>query len=169
MPNARSLMFTFRRYSGTALLLLAAVAVGLVLAPRTARAEQRLERDGVVLFWGLVPSAIVSAEHSLVTMHGVVPADGGQNHHLVVALFRKADGSRITDAVLRAQLHEVGLADGEPKYLTVMTINGQASYGQLFSTAKAGPYRFRVLVRLPGRSDEVEFLIDAASPHRKTD
>ena len=76
MPNARSLMFTFRRYSGTALLLLAAVAVGLVLAPRTARAEQRLERDGVVLFWGLVPSAIVSAEHSLVTMHGVVPADG---------------------------------------------------------------------------------------------
>ena len=150
-------------------LLVPLVAVALLLAPRTGLAEQRAEREGIVLFWGLVPAEIVSAEHSLKTMHGVVPADGGQNHHLVVALFRKADGSRITDAVLRAQLHEVGLADGAPKYLTPMTINEQASYGQLFSTAKSGPYRFRVLVRLPGRSDELEFLIDAASTHRKTD
>lgn len=155
-------------YLGIALLV-PLVATALLLAPRTGFAEQRAERDGIVLFWGLVPEAIVSAEHSLETMHGVVPADGGQNHHLVAALFRKADGARIADAVVRAQLHEVGVADGAPKYLTVMTINGQASYGQLFSTAKAGPYRFRVLVRLPGRSDELEFLIDAASPHRKTD
>lgn len=145
------------------------VSGALLLAPQAANAEQRLERDGIILFWGLVPEAIVSEEHSLKTMHGVVPDDGGQNHHLVAALFRKVDGARIADAVVRAQLHEVGLADGAPKYLTVMTINGQASYGQLFSTAKAGPYRFRVLVRLPGRSDELEFLIDAASPHRKTD
>ena len=150
-------------------LLVPLVAVALLLAPRTVLAEQRAERDGIVLFWGLVPAEIVSAEHSLKTMHGVVPADGGQNHHLVVALFRKADGSRIADAVLRAQLHEVGLADAAPKYLTPMTINEQASYGQLFSTAKAGPYRFRVLVRLHGGSDELEFLIDAASAHRKND
>ena len=155
-------------YLGIALIV-PLVATALLLAPRTVFAEQRAERDGIVLFWGFVPEAIVSAEHSLETMHGVVPADGAQNHHLVAALFRKADGARIADAVVRAQLHEVGVADGAPKYLTVMTINGQASYGQLFSTAKAGPYRFRVLVRLPGRPDELEFLIDVASPHRKTD
>ena len=155
-------------YLGIALIV-PLVATALLLAPRTVFAEQRAERDGIVLFWGFVPEAIVSAEHSLETMHGVVPADGGQNHHLVAALFRKADGARIADAVVRAQLHEVGVADGAPKYLTVMTINGQASYGQLFSTAKAEPYRFRVLVRLPGRPDELEFLIDVASPHRKTD
>ena len=168
MLGFRWLRGALGEYLGIALLV-PLVATALLLAPRTVFAEQRAERDGIVLFWGLVPEAIVSAEHSLETMHGVVPADGGQNHHLVAALFRKADGARIADAVVRAQLHEVGLADGAPKYLTVMTINGQASYGQLFSTAKAGPYRFRVLVRLPGRPDELEFLIDAASPHRKSD
>lgn len=168
MSSFRWLKGGLGAYLATALLV-PLVAAALLVAPQAAHAQQRLERDGIALFWGLVPEAIVSEEHSLKTMHGVVPADGGQNHHLVVALFRKADGARITDAVVRAQLHEVGLADGAPKYLTVMTINGQASYGQLFSSAKAGPYLFRVLVRLPERSDELEFLIDAASPHRKKD
>ncbi|MBC7707369.1 MAG: hypothetical protein H7274_25930 [Rhodoferax sp.] len=140
-----------------------------LLAPSTVLAQQRAERGGIVLFWGLVPAEIVSEKHSLQAMHGVVPSDGGQIHHLVVALFRKADGSRITDAIMRAQLHESGIVDEAAKYLTPMTINEQASYGQLFSTAKSGPYRFRVIVRLPERSDELEFLIDAASPHRKTD
>lgn len=169
MPSLRSLNVLLRACSGVALLV-PLLTLALLLVSRGALAEQRAEREGIVLFWGLVPAAIVEGEHSLQIMHGVVPADGGQNHHLVVALFRKVGGSRITDAVLRAQLQESGIVDGAPKYLTPMTINEQASYGQLFSTAKPGPYQFRVLVRLPERwSEELEFLIDAASPHRKTD
>ena len=56
-------------------------------------------------------------------MHGVVPKDGGQVHHMVVALFN-ADGKRIEDAVVRAQLSETGIVDAPPKYLTPMSIGG---------------------------------------------
>ncbi|MDP1692171.1 MAG: hypothetical protein Q8L49_09530 [Burkholderiaceae bacterium] len=138
----------------------------LALGPPPASAQTRLERDGVVLYWGLVPAAVVSQKHALEEMHGIVPKDGGQNQHLVVALF-KADGQRIGDAVVQARLHEVGIVDAAPKYLTPMNIDGQASYGQLFSTAKSGPYRFRVFVKLPTRPGEIEFAVSAWSPHRE--
>jgi len=139
----------------------------LALAASVASAQSRQEREGVLLYWGLVPAAVVSQKHALEEMHGAVPKDGGQNHHLVLALFRR-DGSRIADAVVRAQLSEVGIADAPPKYLTPMVIDGQASYGQLFSTSKDGPYRFRTWVKLPDRSAEIEFAISAWSPHRET-
>ncbi len=140
----------------------------LALGPSLATAQARLEREGVVMYWGLVPAAIVSQQHSLEEMHGVVPKDGGQNHHLVVALFYKRDGSRVADAVVRAQLSEIGIVDAPPKYLTPMSIDGQASYGQVFWTAKEGPYRFRVFVKPSDRATEIEFAISAWSPHRET-
>ncbi len=141
----------------------------LVLVPTVTQAQARLEREGVVLYWGFVPAAIVSQKHAMDDMHGSVPKDGGQVHHLVVALFN-ADGKRIEDAVVRAQLSETGIVDAPPKYLTPMTIDGQASYGQLFSTVRSGsgPYRFRVLVKLPSRPAEIEFAVSAWSPHRET-
>lgn len=137
----------------------------LALLPTLVRAQARLERDGVVLYWGLVPAAVVSQRHAQEEMHGVLPKDGGQNHHLVVALFTR-DGKRIADAVVRAQLTEIGIVDAPPKYLTPMLIDGQASYGQFFSTAKRGPYKFRVLVKLDDRPSDIAFDISAWSPHR---
>lgn len=145
------------------LLGLFAVAL-LALGPALASAQARLERDGVVLYWGLVPAAVVSEKHALEDMHGAMPRSGGQDHHLVVALFN-ADGTRIADAVVRAQLSEVGVVDPPPKYLTPMNIDAHASYGQLFSMVKDGPYRFRVFVKLPGRPGEVEFAVSAWAPH----
>ena len=147
--------------------LAALVALALLaLVPSIALAQARLEREGVVLYWGLVPAAIVSQTHALQDMHGVVPKDGGQVHHLVVALF-DANGKRIEDAVVRAQLNESGVVDAAPKYLTSMSIDGQASYGQLFSTVRnTGPYRFRVLVKLRSRAAEIEFTVSAWAPHR---
>ena len=47
----------------------------LALVPSIAIAQARLEREGVVLYWGLVPAAIVSQKHALEDMHGVVPKD----------------------------------------------------------------------------------------------
>jgi hypothetical protein len=57
----------------------------LAFATSIASAQQRLQRAGVVLCWSLVPAAMVSQKHALEQMHGVVPKDDGQNHHLVVA------------------------------------------------------------------------------------
>jgi hypothetical protein len=80
-------------------------------------------------------------------------------------LYDTTSGRRIDNAVVRAQLSESGIVDEPPKYLTPMPINGQMSYGQVFSVAKVGPYRFHVWVRPPGRNTDIEFAISAFSPH----
>lgn len=139
----------------------------LILVPSITLAQSRLEREGVVLYWGLVPAAVASGKHVLEDMHGVVPNDGGEVHHLLVALF-DAKGQRIDDAVVRAQLSETGIVDESLKYLTPMSVNGQMTYAQLFSTVRNGPYRFRVFVKLPNRAAEIEFAVSAWSPHRET-
>ena len=161
-PINQASVMSFIRYKLAALFTL----VLLALVPSITLAQARLEREGVVLYWGLVPAAVVSQKHALEDMHGVVPKDGGQVHHLVVALFN-SKGARIEDAVVRAQLSETGIVDAPPKYLTPMSIDGQMTYGQVFSTAKSGPYRFRVIVKLTSRATEIEFVVSAWSPHRE--
>jgi hypothetical protein len=131
-----------------------------------AQAQGRLERSGVTLYWGLVPAAVVADKHALAELHGGPPRGGGQVHHLVVALYDSASGRRIEDAVVRAQLSETGIVDEPAKYLLPMKINDQPSYGQVFGVAKEGPYKFRLWVRLPPPTGEIEFKFDAWSPHR---
>jgi hypothetical protein len=143
------------------------VVIMIALGPAGALAQARLEREGVVLYWGLVPAAVASQKHALEEMDGIVPTDGGQNHHLVIALFAP-DGARMPDAVARAQLSESGIVDAPPKYLTPTVVDGLASYGRVASTAKNEPHRFRIFVKLPNRGSEIEFAISARSPHRET-
>jgi hypothetical protein len=146
----------------SALLLL----VMLWLAPWHVAAQARMERDGVTLYWGLVPGAVVEDKHALADLHGGARSDGGQVHHLVVAVFDAGSGRRIGDAIVRAQLSESGIVDGAPKYLTPMPIDGKMSYGQWFSmVTRSGPYRFRVWVKLPDRPAEIEFAVSAGTPH----
>jgi hypothetical protein len=148
-----------RRFATTTCLLL---LLTTMLSP--VLAQSRLERSGVTLRWKLDLADIVADKRALAELHGVPPK--GQAHHLVVALYDSASGRRIEDAVVRAQLREVGVVDGPAKVLLPMTVNDQPSYGQIFGAAKSGPYRFRVWVRLPLRTDEIEFAIQARSPHR---
>jgi hypothetical protein len=48
-------------------------------------------------------------------MHGGALKGGGQVHHQVIALFDAGDGRRIGDAVVPAQLSELGGVDAPPK------------------------------------------------------
>lgn len=142
--------------------------LGLVLfaaACGNAFGQSKLDREGVTIYWGLVPAAVVSDKHALDGLHGGALKGGGQVHHLVVALFDSASASRIESAVVRAQLSEIGVVDAPAKYLPPMLIDGRMSFGQLFSVAKDGPYRFRILVKLADRGREIEYPISAASPH----
>lgn len=136
-------------------------AIGFSSDP--AASQGRLERDGVVLYWGIVPAEITWTRHPE-AMHGIAPKGGDRLEHLVVALFR-GDGTRISEAQVRAQLTEVGVVAAPPKTLEPMTINGQASFGQYFETVMSRPYRFHVKVKLADRSDEIQYRLDA-SPHR---
>lgn len=144
------------------------LGLALLLKAPTAFAQGSQERAGVALYWGVVPAAIVDEQHDPNQLHGLPPADGGQVHHLVIALFDKTSGKRIEDAVVRAQLKEIGIADTPPKYLTPMQVNGLMSYGQVFSVVKPGPYKFQIYVKPPGRTSEIEFSIAANSPHPET-
>lgn len=119
-------------------------------------AQERQERDGVVLFWGLVPAAIGSQQHALEELHGGRPPGGGKINHLVLALFDAKSGRPIDDAVVRAQLSESGIVDAPARYVAPMLVNGVASYGQLFGMVHGGPYRFRVFVKLMDRREDVE-------------
>lgn len=128
-----------------------------------AQAQERMERGGVILYWGLVPSAVVSRQHSLEDLHGGRPPGGGKVNHLVVALFDAESGNRIADAVVRAQLSESGIVDAPPRYLVPMRVNEEPSFGQMFGMVHGGPFRFRVFVKLPGAQDEIAFDITAAA------
>ena len=148
------------RFAATTWLLLLAT----MLSP--ALAQSRLERSGITLYWGFVPAAVVAEKHALAELHGGPPKGGGQVHHLVVALYDSASGRRIEDAVVRAQISETGIVDEPAKYLVPMKVNDQATYGQVFGVAKDGPYRLRLWVRPPSRTEEIEFTFEAWSPHR---
>lgn len=146
----------FLRLIPSLLLVMAGLAV----------AQSRQDKDGITIYWGFVPAAVVSEKHAIDEMHGGRPAGGGELHHLVIAVYDTASGRRIDRAVVRAQLSESGIVDEPPKYLTPMSIDGQMSYGQIFSVAKTAPYRFRVWVQAPGHGGEIEFAFAAYSPHR---
>jgi hypothetical protein len=127
-----------------------------------AAAQERLERGGVVLYFGLVPEAIVSQQHAISELHGGRPAGGGKINHLVLVLFDAKTGRRIDDAVVRAQLSETGIVDEPFKYVVPMPVNGVGSYGQLFGMVHDGPYRFKILVKPPASQNEIEFNVTAS-------
>jgi hypothetical protein len=146
------------------------VWLGIALScalPALAAAQSRLERNGVVLYWGLVPAAVVSQQHALDEMHGGPPVGGGAVNHLVVALFDARTGSRIDNAVVQARLSEPGIVDGAPKYLTPMPVNGQASYGQLFGMTGDRSYRFRVTVQVPQAPRPIQYSFSGLPPPQR--
>ena len=63
----------------SALLLL----VLLWLAPWQVSAQARMERDGVTLYWGLVPGAVLEDKHALADLHGGARGDGGSRGAIV--------------------------------------------------------------------------------------
>ena len=136
------------------------------VASSHAFAQERQERDGVTIYWGLVPAAIVENRHAIEDLHGGPRTDRGNMHHLVVAVFDSATARRLEDAIVRAQLREPGFMDEAPKDLPQMPVNGQVTYGQWFGTvARSGPYRFRVFVKVPAKPREIQFDIAAGTPH----
>lgn len=138
-------------------------AAVLCLAVPAAFGQAQMEREGIVLHWGLLSPA-PSQQPALLEMHGGRPLGGGKLNHLVLALFDAKTGQRIDNAIVRAQLCEPGIVDSAPKYLSLMTVNQRASYAQLFGMVENGPYQFKVSVKLPGREREIEYALMAA-PH----
>jgi len=106
------------------------------------------EASGAVVFeYGWVPAARVAdhpSQHAESTMHGGTRGQSGS--HIVVALFDKASGARISDATVKVRITPLG---GAPiaKALEPMSIEGLPSYGGYVPVVRPGIYRIRFEAR----------------------
>ena len=119
--------------------------------------------DGIGIYLGVMPTDLIAdhpVEHTETAMHGRIPLEE-HHHHVMVALFESKTGERITDAEVKANVREVGLA-GQVKELEPMTIAGALTYGNYFELRYRARYLISIQVRRLGspRVIEVRFEYD---------
>lgn len=107
----------------------------------------------LTIYLGVVPAAIVrghAREHVETQMHGGVPK-GGHDVHLVVALFNKSSGARVTNATVVATIIEPVGRHGKQwsVRLDPMTINGALTYGGYTRFEDVADYRISVQIERP--------------------
>ena len=99
------------------------VGAGVVNGARTV--------DSTIIYLGIVPAALTRNHPGDVKgtlMHGGAPANSVHNVHVMVAVFDRATGTRITKAAVRARF----LGERGRKWsvqLKPMTVNGALTYG----------------------------------------
>lgn len=127
---------------------LAAVA-GSALATQIEHAPRRSSGD-IEFQYGLMPAKEVARhaeDHVERKMHGGV--EPASDTHLVVALFDRHNGARISNAEVEASVTLLGGAS-QRKRLERMTVADQLSYGGYFSMGVPGLYRIRFEARRAG-------------------
>lgn len=141
-----------RRFLALLLPLLVAVS-----APATADTGSDSKTVGnVKIYMGLLPADMIRghpAGHPEASMHGGA-REGGDEYHVIIALFDAKTGSRIESADISARVSEVGLAGAEKK-LEPMQIAGTVTYGNFFRMAGNGPFEIAVTIRLPGQAQAI--------------
>jgi hypothetical protein len=112
-----------------ALLLAAAVALA---APADAAVRNGVQTvDSTIVYLGIVPAALTRNHPGDIKgtlMHGGAPVGSIHDMHVMVALFDRATGARITNARVRARF----LGERGRKWsvqLQPMTVNGALTYG----------------------------------------
>jgi hypothetical protein len=113
--------------------------------------------DGMGIYLGVMPTDLIAdhpLEHTEGAMHGRVPL-GEHHHHVLVALFEIKTGERITDAEVKANVREVGLA-GQVKKLEPMTIAGALTYGNYLELRYRARYLISIHVLRPGSPRVIE-------------
>ena len=137
------------------------VAVGLLLAAAGAAETGRQQRVGDIdIFYGILPAQVAGKHepsHEERTMHEGVPR-GRDEYHLIVALYHK-DGTRITDAQVRATVAELGMA-GASKTLEPMRIADTTSFGNYFALRGAGPYLITLEIQPSGANKPIEAVFE---------
>jgi len=129
------------------LFLLAALAWPLS-GPNAAKAgdsEAHKITDGIELYLGVQPAALVSRVHPGAEMHDGVPS-GRNFKHVMVAVYDATSGERIEDATVEARVTPLGLAT-ITRPLEPMVIADTITYGNFFNMAIAGQYEIEVAIK----------------------
>lgn len=147
------------RYSSITVFTMILVLVSL--AVRAGEDKQHKIVDGVSIYVGVLPAAILLGhpkERHEREMHGGVPA-GANRYHVVVALFDAASGKRVTDAQVKIGGASIGMAASRMK-AEPMLVNSLVTYGNYVSLPGQGPYRIQIEIRRPGVSKPIEVEFD---------
>lgn len=143
----------FRKLRRTSGLLL------LSLFAATAMANPGLSKvvKGVAIYVGVVPAEIVRGhpkEHPEGAMHGAL-ARGGEQYHVMVALFDATTGLRIEAPEVRASVAGPGRSR---LWVTLepMKIADTITYGNYFQMSGSGPFNIDVQIRSPNTADVIE-------------
>lgn len=128
---------------------LMAMAVGLLtLTPGITYADQldrSVTKSGLIVHFGIVPAEKAqSVERGASDPVELASAPGLSHYHLVVALFDKVTGERISDATVNATVTGPGptsRSHREVKPLQELTVNNTVTYGNYFDMPWRGRYR----------------------------
>jgi hypothetical protein len=87
--------------------------------------------------------------------------------HVMVAIFDRESGQRVTGAAVTARVEEPGHF-GNERPLEPMNVAGAATYGNYFPMATGRPYEIRVHARIPGAPEPVmvvfRYRVSSAQP-----
>lgn len=106
---------------------------------------------GLTVYLGVVPAEIVkgpAARSAERPMHGRIPK-GAHDYHVVVAVFDAANGTRVSDADVTAQISGLGLSGTSAK-LEPMEIAGTTTYGAFFNLPGRDLYTVKLTIRRSG-------------------
>lgn len=119
-------------------------------------------REGVTAYLGVVPSALVRAEHPDRVLH---PSSPVGDTHIVAALYDAQSGARMENASVEAVIRGERHRGARRIRLEPMRIENTQTYGGFISLARNDRYHVDLLVRTPGAEREIrlEFLFDARS------
>lgn len=130
-----------------------AASIGVV----SAESDQMKTAGGVTGYLGVVPAEIVkgiaAGGRAEPPMHGGIPR-GPHEYHFVAALFDAASGTRISDAVVTAQVSGLGLSGSKTK-LEPMQISGTTTYGGFINLPGLDLYTVMLTVERSGVSPAV--------------
>lgn len=132
------------------------IAVSLVVTmlgfnTAVADPEYRQVANGVVVYLGVLPAAMVRGRHEgdpEGVMHDGIPR-GRHAFHVMVAVFDAGSGTQIRDAQVEARVATLGLA-GATRPLETMRIDDTVTYGNYFTLRGEGPYDIEISIARTG-------------------
>ncbi len=156
----------------TRILLPLLMLAGLSLAKPVLASDIDTHQDSESyrVYLGVVPASLLKKQPQLVdgdkSLHGGIGKRGSQ--HLMVAIFRKSDNSRVKDATVIAEVAPDKLLkrDKQIRPMEKMVTSGAVTYGNFFRIPNSGDYEIKVDIYEPNRSGaesvtfEYEFRIE---------
>lgn len=108
--------------------------------------------DGMTVYLGVIAADVLRDNPQEYTYHnpGKIPS-GHKTYHVLLALFDKASGKRVTDAEVAARISPLGLA-GPKKKFDPMTVAGVVTYCNYFRLSATDRYVIDAEIRRPGVS-----------------